>query len=112
MRRVAVQLRQRNHKDAGGLCQFVQTHADTRHRLVTILRPAIRQQLQIVHKNNVRPHSLGLRFNPRGAFARRRFDKQWPLVQLCQKIQLVHRHGLALHIGQRRTQTVGNHTCG
>ena len=74
MRRVAVQLSQRNHKDASGLCQLMQGDGNSRDGLIAVFCLAICQQLQIVDKNNLCFHPLGLCLYPSYAPARCRAD--------------------------------------
>ena len=103
---IAVQLGQCYHEDAGRLCQFVQGNGNAGDLLIPTLSLAVCQQLQIVDKNDLRFHPLGLRLYPPNTFTRCRTDKQRQFVQVCKAVKLGLWYPFFPHIGQRGRQTV------
>nr|DAI87884.1 MAG TPA: hypothetical protein [Caudoviricetes sp.] len=108
VRRIAVQLCQRNHKDAGGLCQLMQGNGNSRDSLIAVFCLTVCQQLQIVDKNDLCFHPLGLCLYPSNALAGCRADEQRQLVQFCQAVKVRLRNALVFYICQRHGQTVRN----
>jgi len=86
----------------------MQGNGNSRDSLIAVFRLTVCQQLQIVDKNDLCFHSLGLCLDPSRALAGCRADEQRQLVQFCEIVKVRLRNRLCFHIGQRNCQPVCN----